>query len=82
MAKDFQKKPDDFNFLNVNEYLDLIIEFLINLNPKIVIQRFIAEAPNHLLIAPKWNGIKNFEFANAVDIKLKALTMFQGSKFT
>lgn len=81
MAKDYIVNEKDFRFLNVDQYLDLIIEFLMNLNPEIVIQRFISESPSHLLIAPQWNGIKNFEFTQKIDNKMKDLGVFQGTLF-
>lgn len=81
MAKDYIVNEKDFRFLNVDQYLDLIIEFLMNLNPEIVIQRFISESPSHLLIAPQWNGIKNFEFTQKIDNKMKELGVFQGTLF-
>ena len=52
-----------------------------HLNPKIVIQRFISESPSHLLIAPQWNGIKNFEFAQKVDTIMKERGVLQGTNY-
>lgn len=79
MAKDYFANENDFRFLNVDQYLDLIIEFLMHLNPEIVVQRFISESPSHLLIAPLWNGIKNFEFTQKIDTKMKERGVFQGT---
>lgn len=80
MAKDYSKNSATYHFRSVNEYLDLIIEFLTHLKSDIVIQRFIAESPPYLLIAPNWNGIKNFEFSKLIDKKMKCLNLYQGMK--
>jgi radical SAM protein (TIGR01212 family) len=78
LAKDFEENPNQFNFLNADEYLELIIEFLENLRSDIVIQRFITESPKHLLLAPFWDGIKNYEFSSKVEKKLIEKKSWQG----
>ena len=67
-----------FNLLNADEYLELIIEFLENLRSDIVIQRFLTESPKHLLLAPFWDGIKNYEFSSKVEKKLIEKKSWQG----
>ena len=47
----------------VDEYLDLSVKYLELLNPKIIVERFVSEAPDDLLVAPRW-GLRNFEFTD------------------
>jgi len=61
MYVEYTQDSTAFNMFTVNEYLDLIVKYLELLNPKIVVERFVSEAPDDLLIAPRW-GLKNFEF--------------------
>ncbi|MBD5233662.1 MAG: TIGR01212 family radical SAM protein [Bacteroidales bacterium] len=53
-----------------NAYADLCVKLLDRLRPDIAIDRFVAQAPAHLLIAPKW-GLKNYEFREILLRKLK-----------
>ncbi len=43
------------------EYAEICVKLLSRLRPDIVVDRFVAQAPSHLLVAPKW-GLKNYEF--------------------
>ncbi len=78
MAIQLQENPTLFNLFTANEYIDLITDFIALLRPDIIIERFISESPAHLLIAPKWNGIKNFEIVAKIDKKLIEKDLWQG----
>lgn len=79
MAVQLKKNPEQFNLFEVEEYVDLITEFIAYLRPDIIIERFISESPSHLLVAPKWNGLKNFEVVAKIDRKLIEKKLYQGS---
>lgn len=79
MAFDYKKNPSNFSFFTLEEYLDLIIEFLEILNPKIIVERFFSESPAHLLIAPKY-GLKNFELVHKIEKRLEEKNSWQGKK--
>lgn len=58
--------------LTVDRYLDLcvrIVETLQRINPSIAIERFTSQAPEDLLVAPKW-GVKNYQFVNLLHNRL------------
>jgi len=58
----------------VEEYLDLCVEAVRTLrqaNPGIAIERFTSQAPDSLLIAPRW-GLKNYQFGNLLQNRLAA----------
>ena len=80
MATQFKRNREDFMLFSPEEYLDLITDFVGLLRPNIVIERFISESPNELLIAPKWN-IKNFEMVSKIDAVLKNKNTWQGKYY-
>ncbi len=61
MAHEFERRPEDFMFYDIDEYIDLAIDFIERLSPSIVVERFVSQSPDSLLIAPRW-GLKNHEF--------------------
>tara|TARA_R110001592_G_scaffold78594_2_gene235543 strand:+ start:242 stop:1180 length:939 start_codon:yes stop_codon:yes gene_type:complete len=81
MALQLKENPDMFNLYNAEEYIDLITDFVTLLRPDIIIERFISESPAHLLIAPKWNGLKNFEIVAKIEKELVAKKLWQGKLY-
>ncbi|MFH6769504.1 TIGR01212 family radical SAM protein [Gaetbulibacter aquiaggeris] len=82
MAHQFKENPENFNLFTCETYVEFIAEFIELLRPDIIIERFISEAPLDLLIAPKWNGLKNFEMVAKIDKKLSATNTWQGKYYT
>ncbi len=80
LEKQFQNNPADFNIFSVDEYTELVVDYLELLNPEIIIERFISQAPREQLIAPKW-GLKNFEFVAKVEKRLEQRNTWQGRLF-
>ncbi|NRD24670.1 TIGR01212 family radical SAM protein [Winogradskyella litoriviva] len=79
MAHQFKTNPTQFSFYSVEEYIDLITEFVGLLRPDIIIERFISQSPKHLLIAPNWN-LKNYEIVDKIDKKLIEKNLWQGKQ--
>lgn len=78
MSRQYAENPELFNlFDTVEEYLELVIDYLELLNPSIVVERFVSQSPADLLIAPKW-GLKNFEFVAKIDKRLQERDAWQG----
>jgi uncharacterized protein len=77
MEKQFRKNPEQFHLFSAEEYIDLVVDYLELLNPEIIVERFISQAPPEMLIAPKW-GLKNFEFVAKVEKRLKERGTWQG----
>jgi len=77
MAVEYLRNPDDFRLFTVETYLDLVIDYLELLNPAIILERFVSQAPADLVIAPKW-GLKNFEFVAKLEKRLEARSTWQG----
>lgn len=54
----------------LDEYIDLLCEYIRHLRPSLVLERFVSQSPKELLIAPKW-GLKNHEFTHKLLKRLK-----------
>ncbi len=80
MAGEYGQHPGRFNLFTVNEYVELVVDYLERLNPAIVVERFVSQSPAGLLIAPGW-GLKNFEFVAKVDKRLIERDTWQGRIF-
>ena len=80
LSKQYEEHPDRFNLYTAEEYIDLVVDYLELLNPSIILERFISQAPPEMLIAPKW-GLKNFEFVAKVEKRLAERNAWQGRLF-
>lgn len=78
MAKQYASNPKMFDLFEANEYVKFIVEFLKRLSPRIIVERFISESPLDLLIAPKWEGLKNFEIVHRIEKQLESSNSWQG----
>lgn len=78
MAIQLKQNPELFSLFSLEEYIDVITDFIALLRPDIIIERFISQSPTDLLIAPKWNGLKNFEIVDKIDKKLVEKNLWQG----
>lgn len=81
MYKEFLQWPEQHTLFTVDEYLELVVGYLEFLNPRIIVERFVSEAPDELLIAPRW-GLKNFEFTARLDKLLEAKKTWQGRLYS
>lgn len=77
MAKQAIENPVIFQFFTVDEYIDLVIDFVERLSPNIAIERFVSQSPKELLISPDW-GLKNFEFTAKLEKCMKKKQAIQG----
>lgn len=77
LADWYRNNPGQIVKYSAEEYIDLVIDFLENLNPGIVIERFISESPPEMLISPKW-GLKNFEFIAKLEKRMAERNTWQG----
>ena len=64
----------------IEEYIDLVIDYIEHLRPDLVLERFVSQSPKELLIAPDW-GLKNYEFNHRVQKRMKELGAYQGKKY-
>lgn len=80
MALEYEQHPEDFHLFDVEEYIDLVIDYVEHLRPDLVLERFVSQSPKELLIAPHW-GLKNYEFNHRVQKRMKELDAYQGKKY-
>ena len=81
MEVQYKRNPENFNLFSSEDYIDFITEFISLLRPDIIIERFISETPQDLLIEPKWNNLKNFEIVAKIDKKLIEKNTWQGKNY-
>ena len=75
LAEEFEREP--FHIYTVDEYIELIAQYIQRLRPDMVLERFVSQSPKELLIAPHW-GLKNYEFTNKLVNYLKQNDIHQG----
>ncbi len=80
MAYQFKNTPEMFTFMKLDDYIDLVVDFVELLNPNIIIERFFSESPASMLIHPKY-GLKNFEVKDLVIKRLEQRDALQGRLF-
>lgn len=81
MARQYREHPEWFDLFEVDEYIDLCVDFAERLNTDFIIERFISQSPKQLLIAPDW-GLKNFEFTAKILKRFSERNTYQGRLFS
>jgi len=67
-------------FLEMDEYVDLVVDSLELLPPGMIVHRLTGDAPRELLIGPLWS-LKKWEVLNAIDRRLIERNTWQGKKW-
>lgn len=80
MAKEYKLEPESFNIFQLDEYVELCVDFLELLNPSFYIDRFASQSPKEMLITPDW-GVKNYEITQKISKRFKERNTFQGRLF-
>ena len=70
LAQEYAEHP--FHVYTVEEYIGVIVRYIQLLRKDLVLERFVSQSPKELLVAPKW-GLKNYEFTNLLNNKLKEI---------
>ncbi len=77
LAKQYQENSDFLTIINMNEYVDLCVDFAERLNPEFYIERFASQSPKEILIAPDW-GLKNYELTEKILKRFAERGTYQG----
>ena len=77
MAREYELNPEDFHLYEVDEYIDLAIDYIERLPETMVVERFISQSPRSLLIAPDW-GMKNYQFVDRLRRRMAERGAYQG----
>lgn len=75
LAQYYEK--DGFPVMTLEEYIDLVIDCIAILPPRIVIHRLTGDGPKKLLLAPLWSGNKRLVL-NTLTKRLKERGVTQG----
>jgi uncharacterized protein len=78
MEEEYLSHP--FPLLGLEEYADLVVDFLERLNPAIFIERLFGTAPEDLLIGPVWGKSKG-EIQRTIEQRLAIRNTYQGFRY-
>ncbi len=81
MENEYYENPDQFDFFELDEYIDFIIRFLEKLNPNFVVERFAGEVPPRFLVSPGWGKIRNDQILTMIEKQLEEKNTWQGKFF-
>jgi radical SAM superfamily enzyme len=77
LEKEYRAKP--FPLLGLEEYAELVVDFLERLDPAVFIERLFGTAPKDQLIGPVW-GKSKAEIRGYIERTLAARNTYQGSR--
>lgn len=77
MAREYAEHPEAFHLYGVDEYIDLVIDYIERLRDSLYLERFVSQSPKELLIAPDW-GLKNYEFTERLKRRMTERGARQG----
>jgi len=78
MAIDYKQNPELFRFFDLDEYINLVIDFLERLNPSIVVERFAGEVPPRFLAGPNWGPLRYDQILQKIEKQLELRETWQG----
>lgn len=70
-------REQHFHVYGLEEYIEVVTEYIRRLRPSLVLERFVSQSPANLLVAPKW-GIKNHEFTAMLHRYMEKVDARQG----
>ena len=80
MAREFEERPREFVSFTLEEYLELMMEIVEQLNPSIVVERIAGEVTPGMGIREGW-GIRYDRVLQAFEDLLEKHDTWQGKKF-
>ena len=81
MAREYKEHPEDFPEFTLEEYLDLMMEIVGELNPAFVLERIAGEVMPGMAVRPGW-GVRYDEVLKRFEALLEKHDMWQGKYFT
>lgn len=74
-------KAGEVPMLEMQEYVELAVDFIERLPPETLIQRLTGDGPRDILLAPLWS-MNKWEILNAIDDELERRGTRQGEKYS
>lgn len=81
MEQQYIQNPSKFNLFSLTDYFDFLMEFMENLNPSIVVERFTNEAPPRFLVSPPWGNYRTDQLMTMFEKHLEKNDSWQGKKY-
>ena len=81
MAEEFDESPEDFHLFELDEYIEVVVDYLENLRPDIIVERFASQSPKELRIAPDW-GLKTYELVEKIKRRMRERDTWQGKNYS
>ncbi len=78
LAREYTAAP--FPLYTPEEYVRLLTAYIQRLRHDIILDRFTAQAPANMILAPHW-GLKNHEFADMLDKHMRLTGAYQGQLY-
>jgi radical SAM protein (TIGR01212 family) len=78
LAQQYRNSELSVNFFELNEYLNLVVDFVEKLDPNIIIERIANEVPPRFLLSPSWGKIRNDQIMQKFNDILRERDSFQG----
>lgn len=81
MEARFRRHPEEFEFFGRDEYIDFVVRYVSRLPSGLVIERFTAEAPPRLVVAPDWGFERTDELQRSIERRFRELNTWQGKEY-
>jgi len=81
MAGAYASNPSLFHLFELEDYLRFIVQFVEQLNPSIVIERFTGEAPPRFQVTPGWGLLRTDQIMKMIEQRLESLDTWQGKLY-
>lgn len=79
LARLWEEQPNGIRALELEEYIEILTQYIQHLRTDLVLERFVSQSPNDLLLAPRW-GLKNHEFTHKLIHYMNANNIRQGQQ--
>ena len=81
IAEQYKENPGKFNLFTLNDYLDFLVEFIEQLNPSFVVERFAGEVPLRFISGGERWGLRYDQILSLFEKKLEVRDTWQGKHF-
>lgn len=82
MELQYQQNSSMFNLFGMEEYFNFMVDFLEQLNPNFVVERFTGEAPPRYLATPPWGNYRTDQLMVMLEKILEQRNTWQGRLFS
>lgn len=82
MAGQYEKKPDHFCLFSLDEYIRFIIQYIEQIPPEMIIERFTGEVPPPYHAGPNWGNIRNDQVNIRIENQMESMDTWQGKCFS